>query len=143
MKLAQEEAFKHRKTPVSHLVARCYDIEQLFPNSFLEPPQHCTFWMSPLSITPDSTHKLISSNSKQCCQSTYFVARFSDYPAPFETLFFFKSLGKNIATSWTNLKFSCLLIYIHLYTQTNKGLNVYLLGKTACAWSSTLKRTYL
>ncbi len=35
-----------------------------FPNSFLEPPQHCTFCMSPLSITPDSTHQLISSNSK-------------------------------------------------------------------------------
>ncbi len=37
---------------------------QGFPNTFLEPPQHCTFCMSPLSITPDSTHQLISSNSK-------------------------------------------------------------------------------
>ncbi len=39
-------------------------IGQGFPNSFLEPPQHCTFCMYRLSITPDSTHQLISSNSK-------------------------------------------------------------------------------
>ncbi len=40
-------------------------IGQGFPNSFLEPPQHCTFYMSPLSITPDSTYQLIS-NYKTC-----------------------------------------------------------------------------
>ncbi len=39
-------------------------LNQGFPNSFLEPPQHCTFCMSPLSMTPDWTYQLISSNSK-------------------------------------------------------------------------------
>ncbi len=30
------------------------DIAQGFPNTFLEPPQHCTFCMSPLTDTPIS-----------------------------------------------------------------------------------------
>ncbi len=29
-------------------------VGQGFPNTFLEPPQHCTFCMSPLSDTPIS-----------------------------------------------------------------------------------------
>ncbi len=37
---------------------------QGFSNSFLEPPQHCTFCTSPLPITPDLTRQLISSNTK-------------------------------------------------------------------------------
>ncbi len=30
------------------------DLDQWFSNTFLEPPQHCTFCMSPLSDTPIS-----------------------------------------------------------------------------------------
>ncbi len=47
-----------------HLIESLDAARPGLPNSFLEPPHHCTFCMSPLSITPDSTHKLISSNSK-------------------------------------------------------------------------------
>ncbi len=52
-------------------------VEQWFPNMFLEPPQHCTFCMSPLSDTPISglgvaTNELMSLNQvwliKETCK---------------------------------------------------------------------------
>ncbi len=39
-------------------------LEQGFPNMFLEPPKHCTFCMSPLSDTHDSTHQLVRRDCK-------------------------------------------------------------------------------
>ncbi len=51
---------------LTFLVIFGYSLDQGFPNTFLKPPQYCTFCMSPLSDTPISglgvaTNELISS----------------------------------------------------------------------------------
>ncbi len=65
-------------------------------------------------ILPESCYK-------QCCQFSNFVARFSDFPTPFET--FFKSLGTNIATSWTNL-IQVLILPTDLYSSLYRSVNL-------------------
>ncbi len=59
--------------------------------------------------------------SKKCCQFSNFVARFSEFSAPFET--FFKSLGKNIATSWTNL-IQVLILPTELHSSFYRSVNL-------------------
>ncbi len=39
-------------------------LDQRFPTTILETPQHCMFPMSPYSNTPDSDHQLITKDSK-------------------------------------------------------------------------------
>ncbi len=56
----------------------------------------------------------------QCCQFSNFVARFIDFPTPFET--FFKSLGTNMATSWTNL-IQVLILPTDLYSSLYRSVN--------------------
>ncbi len=57
----------------------------------------------------------------QCCKFSNFVARISYFPTPFET--FFKSLGTNIATCWTNL-IQVFILPTDLYSSLYRSVNL-------------------